>query len=408
MFGASGTKYEPVVSRTGLPHKSGAVFGREVAYVTGLYLRQALIFTGIILSIVLALDVLGSMTRVLALNDSASGLNGLLALSWYVVLRAAFIVPSVLPIAAIMGVVWAEFSLARSNERVMIFCSGRAPVRSLMPALIFGVIVGLLQLGAVNFGRPYSTEIQAQSEYRYYGPRFISSATSEPKWFATEDTVFNAGIAFGPPAVLQEVVVYRISPSGGLDSIIRADYATPLIGGNGWDFHNATIWTLPLIQQVGSTELALANEPGPGSRSVSVSLDPLWAEFVDVNPQYLPLDILHHLAGADSGVPDSVAYQSAYQQRYAAPLTCVAMALIGASLALSLFAPQMSPMKMIQVAAIGYATHVVSTVLKLLGEHALIPLPLAIWMWPLSIIIGAFALLYWHDRLVQKTIRARI
>ena len=383
--------------------RRGMIFGRETAYVTGLYLRRAVVVTAIILAIVLALDVVGRMSQVLSLNDDATGLDGLVALTSYVGLRAAFVLPSVLPIAAIMGVVWAEFGLAQSNERVMIFCSGRAPLRSLMPALIFGIVIGLLQFCAINFARPYSTEVQAQSHYRYYGPRFVSAETREAKWFATEDTVFNAQIVFGPPVVLQDVLIYQIAPSGRLDAIINAERAESGPGGESWDFHNGTIWTFATTQD-DWTGLTASTEVAFVQRSIPLSLDPLWAEYIDIDQHLLPFEILHNLAVAESGVPNSIAFKAAYHQRYAAIVTCIALALIGAALSLLLFAPNMAPTKLLQVAVIGYGAHVGSTILKLLGEHGLLPLPVAIWMWPLAIIIGSYALLYWLDRRVQLTL----
>ena len=337
------------------------------------------------------------------MNDDATGLSGLLALGYYIGLRAAFIVPSILPIAAIMGVVWAEFGLARSNERIMIFGSGRAPLHSLMPALIFGIVIGLLQFGAINFSKPYSAEVQAKSKYRYYGPRFVSTEMSDAKWFVTNDTVFKARITFGPPVVLQDVVVYQIAPSGRLDSIISADRATSHSDGDGWEFYNGRVRTFAWAQD-GSIGLKIATETVFASKSLPVSLDPLWAAYIDVSPHLLPFGALHSLATSESGVPNSVAFQAAYQQRYAAVLTCIAMALIGASLSLLLFAPQMAPTKLLYVAAIGYAMHVGSTVLKLLGEHGFVPLPVAVWMWPVAIIIGAYMLLYLRDRRVQNII----
>ena len=388
---------------TGSRPKRGAIFGRETVYVTGMYLRQAVVFLGIILSIVLALDVVGRMTRVLALNDDADGLNGLLALAHYAGLRAAFVFPSIMPIAAIMGVIWAEYGLARSNERIMIFGSGRAPVRSLMPALIFGLVMGLVQFGVTNFSRPYSTEVQAQSKYRYYGPRYVKAETQDTKWFFVNDTVFNARIVFGSPLTLRDVTVYQIAPLGRLSSIISADRATERSDGKGWEFQNGTSWTFTWDDD-GGTSPKTANETVFVTKSAKVSLDPLWAEFIDVKPQLLPFDVLHNLAVVDSGIPNGILFKVAYHQRYAASLACIAMAVIGASLSLLLFAPRMRVTKLLQVAAIGYAVHVGSTVLRLLGEHSLLPLSMAVWMLPLTIIIGAYVLLYWYDKRLQNTI----
>jgi lipopolysaccharide export system permease protein len=393
----------PWSSANNRQRRTWTVFGRESVYVAGLYLRRGFLFSGIALSIILALDVAGRMADVLSLHGGAAGLVSLSALASYIALRAAFVVPSIFPVAAIMGVIWAEFGLARSHERTMIFSSGRAPVHSLMPALLFGAVIGLVQFTALNFSRPFSTEVQGQSHYRYYGPRYVGASTKEAKWFVTEDAVFNAQIEFGPPVVLHDVVVYRLAPSGLLESIISAAHASPMLEDGIWEFRSGRIWEFKW-EQGDRLRYAAPTEFDFETKELPVSLDPLWAEYVDVDPRLLPLRILHNLATAGSGIPNSVTFRIAYHERYATVLTSIAMALIGASLSLLMFSPHVNPMKLIQIASIGYGVHVGSTSLVLLGEHGLVPLVLAVWLLPLSIIIGSFLLLYRHDLRVQNAI----
>lgn len=384
----------------------GALFGRETSYVTGLYLRRALIFTGIVLAIILALDVVGHMTRVLSLNDDARGLDGLWALVHYVLLRAAFVLPQLLPLTAIMGVLWAEFALARSNERAMIFSSGRAPLYSVMPALIFGVIIGALQFGAVNVARPYSTEVQAEAGYRNYGAPFNSTETADAAWFATEDTVFNARVAFGPPAVLKDVVVYQIASSGRLDAIITADRATALPSGDGWEFQNGKAWTFSWAED-GWSWLNQADETFFASIAEPLPLDPVWADHINIDPHLLPFGPLRQLATRETGIPNALSFRAAYQQRYADVLISIAMALVGACLALTLFKPKTAPTRLLAVAAIGYAVHVSTTTLTLLGENGLVPLAVSVWVWPIGLAAGALVFLYGFDQRVQDDIERR-
>lgn len=383
-----------------------AFFGRETRYVAGLYLRRAIVFCGIVLAIVLALDVARNMGRVLSPHGDAANLNGLSALATYIALRAAFIIPSVFPIAAIMGVLWAEFGLAQSRERVMVFNSGRVPVRSLVPALLFGALIGLAQFAAISFSRPYSAEIQAVAGYRYYGPRYVGPSTDGDKWFVTGDAVFNARIAFGPPVVLRDVVVYRFAPTGRLESIVRATGASPASQRGYWEFRDGTIKTFAQ-QQGDESEWTAAPEIRFGKKELAISLEPLWAEYVDVEAELLPMSVLHDLATAGSGVPDSVVYKSAYQMRFAAVLASIAMALVGASLSLLMFSPHMGPAKLLQIAAIGYGIHVGSTTLTLLGAYGYVPLIVAIWLLPLALIVSAFLVPYWFERRVQKAIAAQ-
>lgn len=387
-------------------HQRWAVFGRETRYVAGLYLRRAVVFSGIVLAIVLALDVARNMGRVLSPSGDTDNLNGLSALASYIALRAAFVVPSIFPIAAIMGVIWAEFGLARSRERMMVFSSGRAPVRSLISALLFGALVGLAQFTAISFSRPYSAEIQAMSKYRYFGPRYVGPSTDGDKWFVTDDAVFNARIAFGPPPVLRDVVVYRFSPSGRLESIVRAALASPTSQDGHWEFRTGTITTLGW-KQGDDPGWSAASDVSFGKKDLAISLDPLWAEYVDVDPGLLTMVVLHDLATAGAGVPDSVVYKTAYQQRFAAILTCIAMALVGASLSLLMFSLHMNPTKLLQITLIGYGIHVGSTSLILLGAYGYVPVVLAIWILPLVLIASAFFVPYWFDRRVQNAIAAQ-
>ena len=378
-------------------------FGRETRYVAGLYLRRAILFSGVVLAIVLALDVAKNMGRVLSSNGDAANLNGLSPLAVYIALRAAFVIPSVFPIAAIMGVIWTEFGLALSRERVMVFSSGRAPVRSLAPALLFGLLIGVAQFVAISYGRPYSAEVQAVSKYRYFGPRYVGPETRGDEWFVTEDAVFNAQIAFGPPVALKDVVAYRFSPSGRLESIVRAASASPAPQNGYWEFRSGTLRSFAWKQDE-DPGWGAATEVSFDRKDLAISLDPLWAEYADVDVAALPMQVLHALATADSGVPNSVAYKSAYQQRFSGVLTCIAMALVGASLSLLMFSPYMNPTKLLQIAAIGYGIHVGSTSLILLGAYGYLPLILAIWILPLALIAGAFLVPYWFDRRVQNVI----
>lgn len=395
------------LSRTPQNKRTGrhmrALFGRETSYVAGLYFRRALIFSGIVLAIILALDVVGRMTRVLSLNDDAQGLDGLWVLVHYVFLRAAFVLPQLLPVAAIMGVLWAEFALSKSNERSMIFSSGRAPIYSVMPALIFGAVIGALQFGAVNIARPYSAQVQAEAGYRNYGAAFSRAQTTDSKWFATEGTVFNARIAFGPRPVLKEVVVYRIAPSGRVQTIITADEAAALPAGEGWEFQNGKVWSFSWTED-GWNWLARADETFFSSIAEPVPLDPVWADHISIDPHLLPLRPLRQLATADGGVPDALSFRAAYQQRYADVLICIAMALLGSSLALTMFKPQTAPMRLLAVAAIGYGVHVGTTTLSLFGESGLVPVSVSVWIWPIFLAVGTLIFLYGHDQRVQSDI----
>ncbi|MFY0596613.1 MAG: LptF/LptG family permease [Cognatishimia sp.] len=379
------------------------LFGRETSYVAGLYFRRALIFSGIVLAIILALDVVGRMTRVLSLNDDAGGLDGLWVLLHYVLLRAAFVLPQLLPVAAIMGVLWAEFALSKSNERSMIFSSGRAPINSVMPALIFGVVIGALQFGAVNIARPYSAQAQAEAGYRNYGVGFSRAETVASEWFATEGTVFNARVAFDPRPVLKEVVVYRIAPTGRLEAIITADEAAALPAGEGWEFQNGKLWSFSWADD-GWSWLERADESFFSSIAEQVPLDPVWTDHIGIDPHLLPFTPLKQLATADGGIPDALSFKAAYQQRYADVLICIAMALVGAGLALTMFKPKTAPMRLLAVAAIGYGVHVGTTTLTLFGESGLVLLFVSVWIWPLFLSFGTLLFLYGYDQRVQDEI----
>jgi lipopolysaccharide export LptBFGC system permease protein LptF len=111
------------------PGRHLALFGRETRYVLALYLQRAVIFTVVGMGVVLLLDLATSLPLLLASGSGGGAPGEASRLAYYLLLRAGYDLPALLPVTAIVAVSWAEYSLANTRERIMIAKSGRPPQR---------------------------------------------------------------------------------------------------------------------------------------------------------------------------------------------------------------------------------------------------------------------------------------
>lgn len=381
-----------------------AFFGRETRYVMGLYLQRAFIFTAVALAVVLALDVASNLGAVMSPDDHPSGLDGPYRLAFYILLRAGYVLPSILPIAGIIGIIWTEFGLFVSLERIMIFNSGRAHLRSLIPAVLVGLIIGLMQFVALGYGRPAAVAAQGTNHFRYYGPKFDQPTVTGPKWIATDGAAVNARVEIDAGITLRDVIVYNFNDGGKLRSIISASFAAPGPTHGTWTFHNGSEWAF-------AAEAANAVDPGRleqtrfDALSGKLALDPVWVENFAIRPPLLSQSVLAQLASGAPGIPDAFRYQSAYHERFASIVNSVGMALVGAALSLLTFAPKMSPFQALKVAVYGTGTYIGSNMLAMFGTYGNLHVFWAAWAMPLFIAIVSVCVVYLNNRRVVSAIR---
>jgi len=371
-----------------------AIFGRETFYVAGLYARQAAIFAGLGLAIVISLDGANNSAAILSAPTEQSGLDGPLRLAFYLLLRGTYVLPSILPIGAIVGVVWAEFILAVSRERIMIANSGRSPSRSLIPALLFGLALGLLQFVAIAYLRPAAVDAQTSFHFRYYGPRYLQPVTTDAKWMRAGQAAIHARVEITGTAGLRDVLLYSFASLGRLDAIVTAERATPGPGRDIWTFQQGSTWDLSRLG-AGAGAAAMSMEPADfASLSRPLHLEPVWVRSVDVLPQLLPQEDLAVLASGNTNIPSGTQYQSAFHERFGGIFFCVGMALLGAALSLLNFAPGMGPMPALKVGIAGGLAYVASNASAMLGNYGNIPPLVAAWSVPVALVVIAFGLVY--------------
>jgi lipopolysaccharide export LptBFGC system permease protein LptF len=397
---------EATAIRSGTARGLTLGMGREFRYVLRLYLERTFMFLMVALAIILALDAASNFSGIMSADTSPSGLDGPLRMTFYLLLRAGYVLPSLLPIAAFAGVVWAEHGLATSQERIMIFNSGRPPLRSLVTALLFGLVAGLCQLAALAYVRPASVEAQGVSHFRYYGPKFDQPVTTGPRWIVGESAVINARVEIGMDVALHDVLLYGLGDAGGIESIVSAALATPGPNPGTWTFQNGSMWRVPPFLQPKATGEGSMQAITFDALERPLQLDPLWVRNFDVSPPLIAQSELAGLAAGGSAVPNSFAYRLAYEDRFAEIAYCAGMALLGAAVCLLRFSPKMSPFRPLEAAAYAGGAYVLSNILPMLGTYGRIPSLAAAWTMPVLLICFSVGLIYRPHRAVKAHLRS--
>jgi lipopolysaccharide export LptBFGC system permease protein LptF len=382
------------------PGRLLAPFGCETRYVLALYLQRAVIFGIVGMGVVLLLDLATSLPQLLA-NGPGGGAPGEISrLAYYLLLRAGYDLPALLPITAIVGVIWAEYGLANSRERIMIANSGRPPLHSLMTALLFGLLLGALQFAALAYARPAAVAAQTAGGFRYYGPKFHQPILTDPKWIAANGTMLNARVDIGAGVALRDVLLYSTDAAGRLEAILGAASAVPGARPGTWIFEQGSVWYPSLGGARRSP--AEAMQPVPFTRLAwPLELDPLWVRDIDVLPPLLAQSDLAALAAGGSRVPDAFSYRSAYDERFAAVFSCVGMALLGAGISLLTFGQAVGARQILRLGLCGGIAYLGLGILPMLADYGVLPSLLGAWGGPLALTLGAMGLLYLRERRVR-------
>ncbi|MBU1175977.1 MAG: LptF/LptG family permease [Alphaproteobacteria bacterium] len=364
-----------------------AVFGRETRYVGRLYLERIVLVVLLISAVVLSLDTASTLGGFLNEARQLGTASGFARMGYYLILRAGYNLPSILPMAALLGVIWVEFSLARSRQRIMIANSGRAQLVSLAPSLLVGLIIGLSQFVAVAHIRPASVEAQATEGFRDYGPRFHSEVSGE-ELISVEGAVIKARIAFGEPPTLRDALIFEIAEDGALRTIYTARQAAPVEQGL-WLLSDGSVWSTPGF--FGTASPVGQHEPVEvfDSRLVELSLLPLYANNVGIQPARLPQAVLARLAAAPQGVQNPTTYRAAYQDRFAAILYVVGMTLLPAVLSILWFSPQMSSAPVVGIMFWCVGIYFLASLFSQLGSYGYLPAPISAWSIPSLAVAGA-------------------
>lgn len=369
----------------------------ETRFVTALYLQRGIILAVVTISIVVALDISANIDQVINANPASSGSGNFLHILYYSLLRVSFVSPSVLLFAGVWGIVWAEYSLATSHERIMLFNCGKSYIPSLVPALLVGGLVGLLQFSIAGFVKPATIELESASTHRSYGLKFDRPAQSKAEWISVRNHIIRARVEIAEDVRLNEVSVFTFGQNHKLQRIVRADHALATPQPDLWQFLDGAVTEFPAVAAEDRRKPKM-DETRFEVLEIELPLSPLWLENFGVLPILLPQPLLHALIRQGDHVPKAYKYEMAAFERYSSILYCVAMALLTAHLAMTRFKSGMMPYRALSVAAVGFAAYFFLSITLMLGHHGYIPVLIAAWSIPLIATVVGIGAVYAHVR----------
>jgi len=363
--------------------------GIESRYVFRLYLQRTFLFTLVMLLAILALEAASNLGAVYSDRAAASGVDGSLRLVYFVLLRGGYDLPLVLPVGALMGVVWAEHGLASSRQRIMMLNAGRSPFRSLAAAALVALVLGPVQFAALAYLRPAAVAALGTAKLRGYGPQFDAPRISGPQWAATNGALVRFRVDFTHPVTLHDLLVFAVDENGAPRALLTAQSAQPTGTPGEWMLRKASRWTLP--RAAGASRQPMDTEIFE-SLGLPLSLDPLWVANVGTPPGLIGQASLVRLAEAGQGVPMASAYQSVAHERIAAPFFVLGLTLLAAVLSMRWFRPGMHPLVFLRIGAVGIGIYFASATLSSIGSYGLLPAVLSAWPFPVALIAIALLL----------------
>ena len=371
-----------------------APFGRHSRYMLSGYLRHIFMVAAALSVVALAIDL---WPQVPLLSERNSGPMLGLAVAKLAVLRIFDLLPPFIPFAAFLGVVWSEVAFTESRERMLIWNSGRSPLQCLAPAVMAGLLMGVLVFVMDGFGRPAAMAVQIAETFGREGVRLDRSQSGGSHWIAIPNGLLRAEIEFGPPPRLHNATIYKLDTLGHLSEVDTALSATPTGQGDDWLLEKGHFWKENNVAQGGtfSTATVTQEQETPfAERVITVPLNLLWLGNIGMSPQYLSFTDLRALAHAKILAPDAAGFPTRLQALYSEILLTVAMALLAASLCMLLFAYRISATRLILVLLAGYLAHFAVRAFLLMGEFGYVGAVTAGWAMPIFILMGMSGVLY--------------
>ena len=156
-----------------------APFGWYTRHMILSYSRYTFLATCVVLVLALSIDLTLFLAKVVSTVSAWPGFLPL-SLAWYILLRATDFLAELLPLACFIGVFCAEIAHTISHERLLVWLSGRRPRQCLVPVLIFGAIVGVIQ-GTLNiYLRPLAVMTMAVEKSRFIRRAVWAAPSAHP------------------------------------------------------------------------------------------------------------------------------------------------------------------------------------------------------------------------------------
>lgn len=373
-------------------------FGRFTRYQTGQYLQHVAIVAFGLLLVALTIDLSQWLPRLV--TDPRAGDNlpsTLVFVARYLALRAPDILLRLLPIGCFLGVMWAELATLAARHRVAFQVTGRAPLQSLMPALLVGLAAGVVQMSLETVIRPTVVAIQAAERIGEFGDRFDRGRATGPVWMFAGRDALRARLVRQPALELRDLLVLRFDSANRITEVISADRARPLASGV-WELTAGLSLPMAGMLPSGKSDHFGALPPGGAATGVAIGRVPLdldlgWLAERGVAAKYLAQRDLVRLAAGDGSAYPVGEYRTWLQTRYAALVLPLAMALLAASLCLVLLSGRIRLERALAIGLAGYGCHIALRAFSSLGERAIVAPVVAAWIVPVAAILAAALLL---------------
>jgi len=355
----------------------------------------------VVLSIALSIDLPAQLPGVAHMAASRGSLGRAAIVIWFVMLRAADLMPRFLPFATFLGVLWTEIGLTASRERLLIWNSGRSLLQCLLPTVLFALPLTALQFASDAYLRPAAIQVQITDKLGNYGEQFDRKLSARTRWIAFGPSLVHARIGFGPPLVLYDVSIYRIDQNGLLADVDFARSAVPDKQRGYWLLKNGGHWSERAQDLAGQIDLTfLSNGEAPtrfATRRVQLAADPLMLSQWGIYPEFLRQSTLRALIHNAFPANPPTIFINRLTFNFADAAMPLAMALLAATLGLLYFTYSLPTIPVqLSVLLIGYLGHLAMKSLLLMGGHGYMSPYLATPLAPILILLICAVLLAVH------------
>jgi len=359
-------------------------FGWHTRYVLASHGRHTFLIGTAILTIALSIDLTLFLSKVLATIATWTISWSSIYLAWYLVLRGIDFLTELLPLICFFGVFWTEIAHTISRERLVVWLSGRTPRQCVVPAVLFGVIVGCVQLALNLTFRPEAVMTMARDHLGSYGERFDPQPLPYPQWIALGHDLVQAFVEPGDPPSLRDVRVYRMDDSLTLRTFLRAKSAT-IVGDDQWLLVEGYRWS-PSTPADHAFSMSNPSAIPPTEQrpftteTIHLAMSPLWLNNRLITPRYLTNSTFLALA-RESFAPDRE-FRTWQNARWSLAMFCAAMTVLASTLSTLMMAKRVVFVRLVVIGIVGYAINTLMKVSILLGEHGYMNPTLSAWFVP--------------------------
>jgi lipopolysaccharide export LptBFGC system permease protein LptF len=343
-----------------------------------------------LLVVAMTLDLAPRVERILIQAPNQSAIGQTLHIIWYIVLRVADLIGTLLPLGAFLGIFWSEVTLTQTRERLVVWNGGRTPLQTLMPIAIIGVVCGLFQVVALTWLRPAAVAYQIEHGIGSYGGRFDRRLQAHTTWITLDNHLIRARIDYRNSRLL-DVDIYEISAAGRMTSRIQARSAVPSEVAGQWRFIDGSRWIAPSPTDATAS---IGEAKWFTEEVLPLPLAPLWLANLGIEARFLPQASLEAIVALGDTISNGPAYSTWKHARMAQALLPFGMMGLASALAMSLIAFRTTLLSVITIGLAGYFLHVATHSIIWLGEFAYVGPVLAGWLIPIATIVATFVLLF--------------